>query len=137
MSVEQRGSLIYGKLETALVLDGLTEELNLADLALSEAVLMLISPFHKCELHRFIAVNSDKVTILIFITKSHRPIADGAIGKTSKFGINPVSQGAEQDVAGYNKCYIIIIKVDFRFELSWHNWLLGSLCIWFKSARSG
>ncbi len=26
-----RRSLIYGKLETALVLDGLTEELNLAD----------------------------------------------------------------------------------------------------------
>ena len=67
-SVKQRSSLIYGKLETTLVLDGLTEELNLADLALSEDVLMLISPFHECELDSFITVNSDEVAIFIFIT---------------------------------------------------------------------
>ncbi len=66
---------------------------------------MLISPFHKwsCTASSLsIVIKSPSYLYNVVLTDL---LADGAIGKTSEFGINPVSQGAEQDVAGYNSCY--------------------------------
>jgi hypothetical protein len=45
----------------------LAEELDFSHLALGKHVAMLLPPFHECQLNRLVAVNRDKVSILVAV----------------------------------------------------------------------
>jgi len=99
---------------------GMGEKENFCQLARGDLVHVCLAPVEQSLFDSFVTIDPNVVPLLVAIPQTHRTVGDRVVGEASKFGIYPVGQRSELDIAGNYYRYVIVVKPDFGLELARH-----------------